>query len=754
MKRITLVMLTIIICFFTTGCNDKNEQDNNQNVGNNNVVQDNDEVIEKIIIEFDSDGGTEVESIEINKNETIVSPEEPIREGYVFLGWYYEEELFDFSVSPEENIILKAKWQEKVEKTYVITFNANGGSNIEKQIIKENEKIQEPQAPVKTGFIFLYWEYNKKEFNFESEIVEDMTLVAKWKNVWDVKDTAFKKYGNNAFRIHQCYTEKSYLANDPKLVGRVNVGDRIVCTTNYETNAKDKVMTMKFTLAYGKGLKLVKSEDVELATKDGNTYLFNFKKADSVGNFGTFTFEIVDTKDLTYGIKDIKFITEDNKYYYSGNDTDSFDYIWDVSDATFKDYGRDAFFMHHCYNEESELPGRVSIGDKITCRPGYETNGGDAVKTMKFTLVYGKGLKLIKTEDMGSATKDGNTYLFNFKEPDSVGGFGTYTFEVVDTKDLTYGIKDIKFITEDNKYYYSGDDTSSFTHVWDVSDSSFEEYSDDAFFMYHCYTEESVLTNNFKKVESVNLGDRIVCQTGYETNSKDPVKTFKYTLVYGKGLKLVETNELSTAIKNENTYLVTLDKANRDSVGRFGTFTFEVVDTKDLTYGIKDIKFITNDNRYYYSHDNINSLNYVWDVEDTMFTKYKIDSFEMKHCYTEESVLANKYKKVESVNLGDRIVCFAGYETYSTDLVKTFKYTLTYGSGLKLIKSKASPTTQNGNNYLVTLDNPTSVLGGFNSFTFEVVDTKNLTYGIKDIKFITEDNKYYYSSDDINSLNA
>lgn len=62
---------------------------------------------------FDSNGGTEVASITVKENESVTRPEDPTREGYIFSGWYYNEELYDFEIPLNENIVLKAKWLEE-----------------------------------------------------------------------------------------------------------------------------------------------------------------------------------------------------------------------------------------------------------------------------------------------------------------------------------------------------------------------------------------------------------------------------------------------------------------------------------------------------------------------------------------------------------------------------------------------------------------------------------------------------------------
>lgn len=70
-----------------------------------------------------------------------------------------------------------------IKAKHNVTFNTNGGTEIPNQILKDKEKVTEPEKPTKTGFIFKGWyEDDKytKYFDFTKEITEDITLYARW----------------------------------------------------------------------------------------------------------------------------------------------------------------------------------------------------------------------------------------------------------------------------------------------------------------------------------------------------------------------------------------------------------------------------------------------------------------------------------------------------------------------------------------------------------------------------------------------
>lgn len=79
-------------------------------------------------VTFDSKGGTEVISQTVRKNNTVIEPENPIKEGYTFLGWYTDEEnniKYDFNTKIEKDITLIAKWEANKEKITKIDIIAD-----------------------------------------------------------------------------------------------------------------------------------------------------------------------------------------------------------------------------------------------------------------------------------------------------------------------------------------------------------------------------------------------------------------------------------------------------------------------------------------------------------------------------------------------------------------------------------------------------------------------------------------------------
>ena len=65
-------------------------------------------------------------------------------------------------------------------KTFNVSFDTDGGSSIPTQTIKKGEKVNKPSNPTKEEYSFVRWEYQNKEYDFNSPVESNMTLKAIW----------------------------------------------------------------------------------------------------------------------------------------------------------------------------------------------------------------------------------------------------------------------------------------------------------------------------------------------------------------------------------------------------------------------------------------------------------------------------------------------------------------------------------------------------------------------------------------------
>ncbi len=73
-------------------------------------------------VAFDTDGGDEIESVEVILGKKLNRPADPQKASsdevdYIFLGWYLDGEEFDFDTAIGEDITLVAKWEEREKVT-------------------------------------------------------------------------------------------------------------------------------------------------------------------------------------------------------------------------------------------------------------------------------------------------------------------------------------------------------------------------------------------------------------------------------------------------------------------------------------------------------------------------------------------------------------------------------------------------------------------------------------------------------------
>ena len=67
-------------------------------------------------VKFNSNGGSYVSSQEIDEGNRANEPNDPVRSGYTFLGWYLNGSKFNFNTRIYEDITLVAKWDKKREQ--------------------------------------------------------------------------------------------------------------------------------------------------------------------------------------------------------------------------------------------------------------------------------------------------------------------------------------------------------------------------------------------------------------------------------------------------------------------------------------------------------------------------------------------------------------------------------------------------------------------------------------------------------------
>ena len=133
-------------------------------------------------ITFDTNGGTEIASIEVKNNEIVKLPEAPTKDGYKFVGWTNEDgNIITKGSKVTENITLKAEWISDDAEAITVKFNTDGGNEIESILIEKGRIILLPIEPVKEGYIFVCWLDENGNFITKNMVVtNNITLKAMW----------------------------------------------------------------------------------------------------------------------------------------------------------------------------------------------------------------------------------------------------------------------------------------------------------------------------------------------------------------------------------------------------------------------------------------------------------------------------------------------------------------------------------------------------------------------------------------------
>ncbi|AUD63727.1 hypothetical protein BK010_09035 [Tenericutes bacterium MO-XQ] len=162
-KTIKLMVIIIVLMVILAGCQDKN----------------------KVTIDFETNGGSSIESITYDKSDLEFDLPESTKDGYEFMGWYLDDSFID-EVSSQtfldnNKLTLYAKWI-SIDQTFLVTFST-GVPSLDKAIDVKINEIPNIYVPIKDGYVFSGW-YKDDDYQqlyiYEEVIRDHTTLYAKW----------------------------------------------------------------------------------------------------------------------------------------------------------------------------------------------------------------------------------------------------------------------------------------------------------------------------------------------------------------------------------------------------------------------------------------------------------------------------------------------------------------------------------------------------------------------------------------------
>lgn len=78
-----------------------------------------------LTVKFETNGAPAIKSVSVSRNNVITTPTAPVKDGFVFDGWYTDKNFatkFDFNTKITKSITLYAKWVEKAKTSIILTI--------------------------------------------------------------------------------------------------------------------------------------------------------------------------------------------------------------------------------------------------------------------------------------------------------------------------------------------------------------------------------------------------------------------------------------------------------------------------------------------------------------------------------------------------------------------------------------------------------------------------------------------------------
>ena len=138
----------------------------------------------KYQITYDLDGGVNNPDnpTEYCGGDLPIELKDPTKEGYEFVKWTLDgRRVTGIKEGKTGDFHFVAEWKKIVQHT--ITFNSDGGTDVESQTVTEGERVSEPAAPTKEGYTFIGWYDGDTKFDFTTRIAKDYTLTAKYEQI-------------------------------------------------------------------------------------------------------------------------------------------------------------------------------------------------------------------------------------------------------------------------------------------------------------------------------------------------------------------------------------------------------------------------------------------------------------------------------------------------------------------------------------------------------------------------------------------
>jgi uncharacterized repeat protein (TIGR02543 family) len=226
-------------------------------------------------LSINNNNGSSMNSTVVTFADQITLPEDPIKEGYTFVGWYTDESLtnpYQSQTMPANDLTLFAKWD---VNSYRIDFNTNNGSLTSTSAdFTFQENLPTLETPTREGHSFQGWFLDESltiPFDIDTMPAGDIDVFAKWAiNSYTL--TINTNGGNNIASTNVTYGQQPNLTNDPVRNGYAFTGWRagdVMIDENWTMPDSDVVITAVWEGLSSQAIFISPNQTTILSTTSG-----------------------------------------------------------------------------------------------------------------------------------------------------------------------------------------------------------------------------------------------------------------------------------------------------------------------------------------------------------------------------------------------------------------------------------------------------------------------------------------------------
>ena len=239
-------------------------------------------------VSFDSKGGSNIATQNIEYGKKAKYPKEPTKKGYTFVGWYLGSDKYDFDKKVTKDITLVAHYKKNQEKenVFVVIFDSNGGSKVTSQNVISGQKAIIPNNPTRADYTFVGWYLGNNKYDFNSSVNSNITLKAKWNKVVKTYIVTFDSAGGNVVAsqiveenktvpkptdpVRKGYTFIDWYLGSKKFDFSTKIKNEITLVAHYQKDPVSSEYTVTFDSNGGSSVASQSIVDGGTATKPRN----------------------------------------------------------------------------------------------------------------------------------------------------------------------------------------------------------------------------------------------------------------------------------------------------------------------------------------------------------------------------------------------------------------------------------------------------------------------------------------------------